>query len=143
MSTDDPITLDEYRALAEFRYRLRRFLAFSETAGREAGLEPQQHQLLLAVQGLPEGAVPTIGVLAERMQIRQHSAGELVDRASQAGLVERRAGAEDRRVVIVVLTAKGQEILQSLSVAHRAELRALGPGLVEALGTLLGAAHAS
>src|SRR5262245_38534659 len=78
--------LEEYRALAEFRYLVRRFLAFSEAAARAAGLRPQQHQLLLAVKGLPAGMKPTIRVLAERLQLRHHSTVELADRMEEQGL---------------------------------------------------------
>ena len=53
------LSLDEYRALAEFRYQIRSFLHFSEEQVRAHGLEPQQHQLLLAIKGLPDGAVAT------------------------------------------------------------------------------------
>ncbi|HYX50470.1 MAG TPA: helix-turn-helix domain-containing protein, partial [Ktedonobacteraceae bacterium] len=84
MNPDDEISITEYQTLAEFRYQLRRFLRFSEQAARAAGLEPQQHQLLLALKGLPEGRKATIGALAERLQLTHHSTVELVDR-----LVER------------------------------------------------------
>ena len=50
----DEMPLTDYQALAELRYRIRRFLHFSEQAARAAGLEPQHHQLLLAVKGLPD-----------------------------------------------------------------------------------------
>jgi hypothetical protein len=48
------------RTLAEFRYELRQFLHFSERAAVEAGLQPQQHQLLLQVAGASEGQAVTI-----------------------------------------------------------------------------------
>ena len=54
----------EYRALAEFRYQVRCFLHFSEEQARSNGLEPRQHQLLLAIKGLPRGKKATIGELA-------------------------------------------------------------------------------
>src|SRR5205823_4503579 len=65
-----------FRAMAEFRYQIRRFLRFSETAARQAGIEPQQHQLLMAVKGLPEGLKPTISVLAERMQLQRNPSND-------------------------------------------------------------------
>ena len=70
MNVEHDITLSEYQALAEFRYQLRCFLRFSEQAARTVGLEPQQHQLLLALKGLPEGRIATVGELAERLQIQ-------------------------------------------------------------------------
>ncbi len=128
----------QYRALAEFRYRIRRFLSFSEEAARTAGLEPRQHQLLLAVKGYSgEGGGPTIGFLAERLKIRAHSTVELVDRMAERGLVRRRSGRQDRRQVIVELTGTGEELLTRLSAQHLAEIRHAGPGLVEALRRVL------
>ena len=44
----------QLRTLAEFRYRLRMFLQFSENAAQKLGLQPQQHQLLLQIAGAPE-----------------------------------------------------------------------------------------
>src|SRR6185369_9323763 len=79
----------DYQALAEFRYQIRRFLHFSEQAARAAGIEPKQHQLLLAIKGLPESLRPTIGTLADRMQLQHHSAVELIDRLEKAGMVDR------------------------------------------------------
>ena len=85
----------DFRAMAELRYQIRRFLRFSENAARQAGIEPQQHQLLLAVRGLPEKLKPTIGVLAERMQLQHHSTVELIDRLVDRGFLCRLA--RDRR----------------------------------------------
>lgn len=131
------ITDAEYRALAELRYRLRRFLRVSEGFARDAGLEPQQHQLLLAIKGLPEGREPTIGELADRLQLHHHSAAELINRAEERGLVERVRGDEDRRQVFVLLTEEGAEHLRNLSLHHRDELRMEGADLVRALATLM------
>ena len=126
----------DYIALAELRYQIRRFLRFSEEASRAAGIEPQQHQLLLAIKGLPEGMPPTIGALAERLQLQHHSAVELVDRSVQRGLVRRLRGTSDQRQVFIRLTAKGERTLRDLSVHHRDILREAGPGLAEVLNTL-------
>jgi DNA-binding MarR family transcriptional regulator len=130
---DKTLTSSDYQALAELRYQLRRFLHFSEQAARNMGLEPQQHQLMLALTGLPAGARPTIGTLAERLQIQHHSAVELVNRLSAGGLVRRSRTGEDRRQVLLRLTPKGEKILRELSVGHKAELRTQGPALVAAL----------
>jgi len=135
----ETLNLSAYRALAEARYRIRCFLRFSEEAARKAGLEPQQHQLLLTVKGLPAGVRPTIGVLAERLQIRPHSAVELANRLSKAGFVVRRRDrtSEDRREVLLRLTAKGEKVLHELALRHRAELLADGPTLIQALEGVL------
>jgi len=80
------LRLADYEALAELRYQIRRFLHFSEQASRTAGLEPRQHQLLLALKGLPKDTRPRIGELAERLQIQHHSTVELVNRLANGGL---------------------------------------------------------
>src|SRR5579863_4810581 len=130
------LSLDEYRSLAEFRYQIRQFLGFSEEQGRAAGMEPQQHQLLLAVKGLPEGERATIGELARRLQLKHHSTVELVNRLENLGYVSREASDQDRRQVIVHLTHSGANILRKLSLAHHQELEIAGPRLAKALRTI-------
>jgi DNA-binding MarR family transcriptional regulator len=127
----------EYRALAEFRYQIRRFLQFSSEAARQHGLEPQQHQLLLAIKGLPDEVRPTIGELAERLQIQHHSAVELVDRLVQRDAVRREHAGADRREVLLRLTRHGTALLRRLSLAHHTELEKTGPVLVKALSTAI------
>lgn len=133
----EPLTQAELRALAEFRYRIRRFLRFSEAAAREAGLEPQQHQLLLAAAAAADGPA-TVGELAERLQLKAHSVDELVTRAEGNGLVRRRRSDDDRRLVRVEPTGRGRRALASLSGSHREELRAAAHGLIQALDTIRG-----
>jgi len=125
----DRLTVTDYRALAEFRYQLRRFERFSESAARVVGLEPQQHQLLLAVKGMPAGVHATIGLLAERLQVQHHTAVELVDRMQARGLVRRSRAGADRRRVFVHLTRRAETVLPRLSHTHRTELRSVAPAL--------------
>lgn len=129
---------NDYSALSEFRYAIRRFLHFSEEAARAAGLEPQQHQLLLAVKGLSLCGSPTIRDIAERLQLRHHSTVELLDRMAEHGLIERTRDTVDQRRVLISLTPAGEDILNKLSLLHRTELRSSGPALVEALNALIG-----
>jgi DNA-binding MarR family transcriptional regulator len=130
----------DYEALADFRYHIRRFLHFSEQAARLSDVEPQHHQLLLAAKGFrgKPGEGPTIGYLAERLQIRHHSAVELIDRLVQHGLVERLQNEQDRRQVIVSPTRYGDRILKKLAADHIRELRETGPALVAALEAIVG-----
>jgi DNA-binding MarR family transcriptional regulator len=114
---------EDYEALAEFRHGLRRFLTFSEEAAREHGLTAQQHQAILAIKGSNDGKPAAVGVLAERLLIRHHSAVELVDRLERAGLVTRLSAEDDRRLVLVALTAKAEAVLEELSAAHLDELK--------------------
>lgn len=126
----------QYASLSEFRYRLRVFLAFSEEQSRSLGLNPQQHQLLLAVKGFGAEA-PTVGMLAERLMLRHHSTVELIDRLQRQGLVVRKRTTADRRVASVGITARGAQLLRKLSLAHRDELMRTGPELAKALAALL------
>lgn len=127
------LRLADYEALAELRYQIRRFLHFSEQASRTAGLEPRQHQLLLALKGLPKDTRPRIGELAERLQIQHHSTVELVNRLANGGYVRRQRRGEDHREVLISLTPKGEKVLRELSLHHKSELRNAGPMLVAAL----------
>jgi DNA-binding MarR family transcriptional regulator len=127
------VSLAGYRKLAEFRYRIRQFLHFSEQAARLSGIEPQQHQLLLAIKGLPEGTRPTVTALSSRLCLRHHSTVELINRLVERGAVIRRHSQEDRREVLVELTPHGEHLLGMLSVLHWEELQNFGPALSEAL----------
>jgi DNA-binding MarR family transcriptional regulator len=131
------MTQADYRALSQFRYHIRRFLHFSEEAARAEGLEPQQHQMLLAIQALDGGEAPTIGRLAEHLVLRHHSAVGLLDRLESHGLAARLRGEGDRRQVRVRLTEQGAEMLRRLSALHQQELSASGPLLVEALQRII------
>jgi DNA-binding MarR family transcriptional regulator len=126
-----------YHALADLRYEIRRFLHFSEQAARSAGIEPRQHQALLAIKGLPSGQVATVGCLAERLQIRPHTAVELASRLERKKLVRRSRNNADRRLVLLRLTPSGERLLWNLSQSHRAELSLAGPKLLHALETAL------
>src|SRR5215469_11512707 len=137
MSQNDEQPAINYHALAELRYQIRRFLRFSEQAARSAGIEPQQYQLLLALKGLPENRKPTIGELAERLQIRHHSTVELINRLVERNLVARQRDSGDQRYVLVILTAHGEAILQRLALYHRTELQTIGPALLHTLETIL------
>jgi DNA-binding MarR family transcriptional regulator len=130
------LTLSDYQSLAEFRYQIRRFQHFSEDAARLAGIEPQHHQLMLAIKGKPAGEEARIAYLAERLQIQHHSAGELVDRLVNKGLIARTRSSEDRREVFVKLTARGEHVLNELTLHTSAELRSAAPSLVAILRKL-------
>jgi DNA-binding MarR family transcriptional regulator len=132
-SDDQP----NFKAMAELRYQIRRFLRFSENAARQSGIEPQQYQLLLAVKGLPAGAKPNIRILAERMQLQHHSAVELIDRLVDRGFLCRLRATDDRRQVLVKLTDDGEEFVQKLALRHWQELQSVGPRLVEVMRSLI------
>ncbi len=132
------VSQTEYQALAEFRYSLRQFLRFSEEAAQNEGLTPQQHQALLAIKGFPEERNITIGELAERLQIRHHSAVGLVDRLVLKNFVTRKHEGADRRQVYLTLTEQGCRMLEKLSAAHKEQLRRVGPRIESLLKRLRG-----
>lgn len=133
----EDLSPEQYRDLAEFRRQIRRFLHFSETTAREHGVEAQQHQLLLAVRGLPEDARPTIREIASRLFIEHHSAVELINRLEKKGAVVRESASGDKREVWIRLTPAGRATLRKLTLAHRNELERSGPDLARALNSIL------
>ena len=139
MSSSEPrtrkrsLTVGEYRRLSEFRFQIRRFLRFSEDAARSKGLEPQQHQTLLAIKGAPQGDDPTIAFLAKRMQLAHHTMVELVDRVVEKGLAVRKPSLTDRRSTLVDLTPEGVKVLGELSVLTYGEIQTKFVELLDAL----------
>ncbi|MBK6803742.1 MAG: MarR family transcriptional regulator [Betaproteobacteria bacterium] len=117
-----PLTKDEFEALAQFRYELRRFLRFSEQATHSHGVTPLHYLLLLQIKGYPGREWATITELAERLQAKHHGVVSLVTRCEAAGLVRRSTSAEDRRRVEVRLTAKGAKLVERVANLHRLEL---------------------
>ena len=135
LETDSLLLL---QTLADFRFELRRFLHFSESAALDAGLQPQQHQLLLQVAGARAGTAVTIAYAAERLGLKHNSAVELVDRSEREGLLERTVDAEDRRRAILRVTRRGRQLLARLSRDHARELKDLAPRLAQALEQIRG-----
>jgi len=126
MSSSSTLQKNDFEALSEFRYQLRRFLKFSEEAAQSAGLTPLHYLVLLHIKGCPGQDWASIGQIAERLQIQHHGAVALVSRCEKAGLVMRSPGIEDRRQVRVQLTTAGEKHLHHLADLHRKELRSLG-----------------
>jgi DNA-binding MarR family transcriptional regulator len=122
----------DYAMLADFRYTLRQFMAFSEGAAAKQGLTAQQHQALLAVRAA-HADTATIGFVADRLILKPHSATGLVDRLEKLGLLVRRHSTVDRRQALLELTAKAETILAELSATHREEIRRLRPLLTALL----------
>lgn len=124
--------------IAEFRFGLRRFLSFSETASEELGVPAQQYQLIQVVAAVPSDRAATISYIAERMLLRHNSAVELVDRAEKSGLVRRVTDDSDHRRSVVDITEQAEAVLSQLVSRHLAELQSEGPALVCALQKIIG-----
>jgi DNA-binding MarR family transcriptional regulator len=145
MPKPKPGRLDQsrYETLAALRHALRRFLGFSETAARAAGITPQQHQALLAIKGRPGPGRAGVGDVARSLLVRPHSAVELTERLERMGLIVRPRATTDRRRVELHLTPRGERALARLTESHLRELRTLGPaigGLLSELGLPTGRA---
>lgn len=120
---DRPLGDRDYRSLAEFRRALRQFMSFSEAAARDSDLTPMQHQLLLAIRGFGGSGAPSLSDVADNLQLRLHSTGELVQRAEAKGLVVRSPDPADARRVLLALSPEGEDRLAGLARTHRDELR--------------------
>jgi DNA-binding MarR family transcriptional regulator len=131
------ITTEDYRSLAELRYRIRHFLRDGDAVARSTGLEPQQYLMLLTIRGLPEGYTATIRTLAERLALKHHSAVELVDRLESHGYVHRNRAPIDRRTVLVSLLPRGERVLENVARQRIKELHSHGHELVRAIQKLL------
>lgn len=131
------IRLSDYHALADLRYQVRRFLRVRELAARKIGVAPRHYQLLLELKGLEGRRPATIGVLAERLQLRHHSTVGLIDRLVARRLVRRHPDPSDRRQVVIQLQPRGEAVLRRLALHSLAELRTDGPALVTALARVL------
>lgn len=131
------LSANEYLSLAEFRHQLECFLQQRRRAARQAGLQPKQYQLMLAVKGMPKGRRPTVGEIADRLQIQNHSVVELVDRLEKRRYIERQRDEADRRVVHLKLTPAGEAVLRKLVAASLTELKAEAPALLRSLTGVL------
>jgi DNA-binding MarR family transcriptional regulator len=125
MTSSPPhLTKSDFEALSDFRYRLRRFLRFSERETKRHGVTPLQYQLLLQVKGFPGRSWATVGELAERLQAKHNSVVALVTRCEELGLVRRAQSKQDLRQIEVHLTPAGDERVEQLAALHRRELAA-------------------
>jgi DNA-binding MarR family transcriptional regulator len=131
------VSRGEYQALAEFRYQLAGFLRRRRRAAQDAGIEPQQYELLLAVKGLPPDKKPTIKQIAEQLRLQHHSTVELTTRLVNRGLVKRDRSKDDRRAVLLSLTKEGQRAMDQVVQYSLDQLRQEAPELLKTLARLV------
>lgn len=127
----------DFERLSNFRHRLRHFHRASELLCKRQGVTPLQYQLLLHVMGFPGRDWATVGELAERLQAHHHGVVALVNRCEGLGLIERRSGRTDQRVVEIHLLPKGQRLLDRLATQHAGEVQTLVRSLVAEFGAVL------
>jgi DNA-binding MarR family transcriptional regulator len=127
---------EDYEALAELRYLGRKFLRFSKDLLRaKAGLNPEQYEALLAIKAFPGNSL-TISQLSERLQVKHHSAVNIVDRLVERKLVRRQPGERDRRERHIELTAKGKTLIEELATVHYRELSTRSEEMIKGLKRL-------
>jgi len=136
MAARDRLSPGDYEALANLRYRLRKFTEFSTAEVHRLDISPQQHQALLAIKGLPADKEMTVGMLADRLLISPQSATVLVRDLVDAGYIERDNSVAARRHHVIRLIDRGEDILEKLSGAHLHEIREMAPELMQALRIL-------
>src|SRR3546814_12859172 len=91
-----------------------------------------QHQALLIIRAAGNDGA-TVGLIAERLILKPHSATGLVGRLEALGLLKRLESAQDRRRAILKLTPRARRQLAALTAIHRQELKRLRP----VLGTIM------
>ena len=135
--TTPNLLADDYEALANFRYAMRKFLSFSRRVlAAKAELTMEQYEALLAIKAFSGSTGLTIGELSERLQVKHHTAVSLVDKLEVRGLVHRQRSIEDRRRVYAQLTAAGSRVLAQAAVLHRREMKIRSSEMIEALRRL-------
>jgi DNA-binding MarR family transcriptional regulator len=128
------VNLEDYHALAQFRYLLRKFLRFSKDVLSHTGrVTPEQYEALLAIKAFTSPAGLTITQLSERLQVKHHSAVNIVDRLVERKLITREAAKTDRRRRHVKITARGDKLIEQLAAVHWKEMRTCSPEMIKAL----------
>jgi DNA-binding MarR family transcriptional regulator len=121
------------KELAEFRFQLRQFLAFSEISSERHGIQAQQYQLLQVIAAAPAGQPASVSYLADRMVLRHNSTVELVDRAERAGLVRRHTDERDLRRSLIRITPSGEQLLRAMVAEHIQEVERLAERIIASL----------
>ncbi len=135
MPDNDRILSDiEYEALANLRYRIRKFREFSGKAAERLGLTRQQHQALLAIKGLGAGGRMSLPDLAGKLFLTAAETAGLAASLQEAGHVT--IEAKQKRRPAAVLTGQAEELLRRLTSAHLYEIREMAPELMQALRML-------
>ena len=90
---------------------------------------------------MPPGRAATVGAIAERLQVRHHTAVERIDRLERMRMLRRTHRAADRREVVVEVTPTGHRKFASLARLRLKELLQSGPALVKSLDAVVRAAR--
>ncbi len=109
-----------------------------DQAAEQSGMTRAQWHLIAAVARNPGATQRTI---AEALEVREITAGRLVDRLCEDGYLRREPSPNDRRAYSVYLTATAQPVLDKLDALAKVHEAAIFAGFepedVEALDALL------
>ncbi|HLP89629.1 MAG TPA: MarR family transcriptional regulator [Nostocaceae cyanobacterium] len=111
---------DFMRVMRELARAYQAFSAYSEAHVRQMGLTPAQFDV---VATLGNQAGLTMGEIGEKTLITKGTLTGVIDRLEQKQLVEREVPADNRRSVIVRLTAQGNAVFEQVFPAHIAYLK--------------------
>jgi DNA-binding MarR family transcriptional regulator len=107
---------------------------------RAEGISPSQYNILRILRGARPKAA-RISAIADRMVTRDPDVTRLVDRLIKQGLARRERDSDDRRVVLVEITAAGLALLARLdepaAESTKAAMAGLKPQQLRTLDTLL------
>ena len=117
-----------------------RFRALEDELFGRFGLTAQQYNAMRLLRAAHPGRLPTLA-LAGRLVSRAPDITRMLDRLVERGLVDRERPAENRRVVLIGITAAGLELLDALAAevrqCHQRQLGHLRPDEMRALVDLL------
>ena len=103
---DAPLSATRVVEVAAFRTALHRFERRTGVAARASGLTPQRYLLLLTIWGSSNGQSTVTGI-ADALDLPQTTVSDMVARAIDVGLVERRPSA-DARSALLFVTPEGK-----------------------------------
>lgn len=110
---------DPTAVLKLFRVIFQSVNRHSHEVERKAGMGGAQLWALAEIAGRPR---ITVTELAKAMSIHQSTASNLLDKLVNQNYVARDRSDEDRRVVLLTLTKRGEEILHKAPLPHRGVL---------------------
>ncbi|HET9084161.1 MAG TPA: MarR family transcriptional regulator [Candidatus Limnocylindrales bacterium] len=122
--------------IADFRTAITTLKVLSNERVLKLGLSMAQLNILYTLKRC--GEMP-MSRLAEMLNVSLSNATGLIDRIEERGLVERTRVPEDRRIVLIRVTAAGEQLLRELDVLSddllRSVLGRLTPSELTAVGT--------
>lgn len=118
---------EQQKALLNVMFTANWLKAFQVDLFRPFDISPQQYNILRILRGAKDRM--SMHAVKERMIDRSPNATRLADKLIAKGLLERERCEEDRRVVYVRISAKGEALLAELDVKSREGMKRFMEGL--------------